>query len=76
MTFNPHCGCGCRPAGCADGCPCKECQPGPGIDFRTEQIETASRRRKRMQALLRRGDDLTTVEQLELDDLLSVMIHG
>lgn len=31
---SPHCSCGCREkAPVQDGCPCKECQPGPGIDF-------------------------------------------
>lgn len=31
---SPQCGCGCRPrTATADGCPCRECQPGPGINF-------------------------------------------
>jgi hypothetical protein len=29
-----QCGCGCRPVAVdGAGCPCRECQPGAGIDF-------------------------------------------
>ena len=29
-----HCTCGCRkPEATAPGCPCRQCQPGPGINF-------------------------------------------
>jgi hypothetical protein len=83
------CGCGCRPAGCEPGCPCKQCQPGPGIDFRTgrrsswdpENTAWGARRsedaqaRSRMVLLLERTH-LDPLEQEELDGLLTRYVHG
>jgi hypothetical protein len=59
----------------AAGCPCKECQPGEGIDYGLNRNNRARVRRERMQALLRR-DDLNTDEEQELDELLHLYIHS
>lgn len=74
MTFDPTCGCGCRPAGCAPGCACKECQPGPGLNYTTVQREKSRDLGRRMQSLLKR-EHLTAAEERELDDLLHIMIN-
>lgn len=74
MTFDPTCGCGCRPAGCEPGCPCKECQPGPGLNHRAVQRQKSRDLGFRMQSLLRR-EHLTEAEERELEDLIHVMIN-
>lgn len=69
---SPHCGCGCRPADATEpGCPCIECQPGPGII----RNPSANRRQRRIQELLMR-ETLTGDEEAELDDLLHLYIHN
>ncbi len=85
-----HCSCGCRKAeATADGCPCKECQPGPGIDYpalravRNGDIGRSlspfsgmrARDRTRMNHLLEK-DPLTKDEEAELDGLLNVYLHS
>lgn len=70
-----HCGCGCRPEDAhADGCPCPECQPGPGIDYLARSGRMTARRQRRIQELLRKPR-LTPEEESELDDLLHWYIH-
>ena len=74
---SPHCGCGCRPAGCAPGCPCKECQPGPGIDYLSRHQGRRRTSRARINHLLRIPDaDMTGAERDELEDLLTRLVHG
>lgn len=67
---SPHCGCGCRPAGCTPGCPCKECQPGPGIPHLSKHPARSQRHSRRMTELLRK-ETLTAHEEQELDRLLN-----
>lgn len=72
---SPHCGCGCRPPDVAEpGCPCKECQPGPGVDHEAKRYKVTVMRRKRMQYLLVK-DPLTPDEAEELDGLLHLYLH-
>lgn len=71
-----QCGCGCRPADAAPGCPCKECQPGPGIDHMAGRGAKARARNDRLRDLLHRPEeDLTEAETAELDGLLHWYIH-
>lgn len=69
---SPHCGCGCRPKGCAPGCPCPECQPGPGIDYGACRLAGRGRRRDRLHTLLFRmaSGSLPDDEAQELETLL------
>lgn len=72
---SPHCGCGCRPPGATEqGCPCRECQPGPGVDHTAKRRKVTVMRRGRMQYLLAK-DPLTADEAEELDGLLHLYIH-
>lgn len=72
---SPHCGCGCRPAAAlSPGCPCKECQPGPGIDHGAWSSSKEKQRRARLSHLLRL-EELTEAEAGELDGLLHWTIH-
>lgn len=74
---SPHCGCGCRPAGCAPGCPCRECQPGPGIDHIARYRERRPARRTRLNRLLRMPEEsMTDAERDELENLLDGLVHG
>ena len=62
----------------ASGCPCKECQPGPGIDYgRGIGVRTATRRAE-LTLLLRKNDraELTPAEENRLDDLCQQYIYG
>lgn len=62
----------------APGCPCAECQPGPGIDYvGNGRVRTATRRAE-MQLLLRKSarDELTDAEADRLDGLLHEYLHG
>lgn len=62
----------------ASGCPCKECQPGEGIDFgRTHGVRTATRRAE-LTLLLRKNDKgpLTPAEEARLDELCHQYIYG
>lgn len=62
--------------GHASGCPCPECQPGPGIDHSAGQSRREKLRRERLKVLLARpDDDLTPEEREEMDDLLSWYIY-
>jgi hypothetical protein len=72
-----HCGCGCRPSDAhQSGCGCKECQPGPGIDHLGNRHRFTTGRKIRMNALLAKEyDDLTMLEQSELDDLIQIYLH-
>lgn len=73
-----HCGCGCRPAGCAPGCPCRECQPGPGLARRDDASVNRLRRTRRLRHLLSRDPALFPLsddEQEELESLLDDMIR-
>lgn len=75
---SPHCGCGCRPAdACAPGCPCSECQPGPGLDHAARRHNAVGTRRARMRDLLKEQDHrtLTSGEIAELDDLIVLYLH-
>lgn len=75
---SPHCGCGCRPAAArAPGCPCKECQPGPGIDHERRRHNTVAVRRERLRELLSKQDfrTLTAEEDQELEGLLHLYLH-
>lgn len=61
-----------------DGCPCKECQPGDGIDFgRKHGVRTATRRAE-LTLLLRKNDRgaLTPAEEARLDELCQQYIYG
>ena len=51
------------------GCPCKECQPGPGLNFESIRWNRVKNRQARLRALLQK-DELTRREQDELDMLL------
>jgi hypothetical protein len=62
----------------ADGCPCKECQPGSGIDFdRGAGVRTATRRAE-LKLLLKKNDAgaLTPAEEERLDYLCHDYIYG
>lgn len=56
-----------------DGCACKECQPGDGIDFGSERWNKIQKRRTRLRVLLQR-EVLTQREQDELDELLHLYV--
>jgi hypothetical protein len=61
-----------------DGCPCKECQPGPGIDFdRGAGVRTATRRAE-LRLLLKKNDEglLTPAEEDRLDELCHQYLYG
>lgn len=69
------CGCGCRPRGLlADGCPCRECQPGQGLHKPSEQQAAERKKETRMMLLLHRTF-LSLEEQDELDVLLDWYIR-
>lgn len=72
------CGCGCRPQHTeGPGCPCRQCQPGPGIDFPGQRRSRLRQSRGRMQYLLAQDfDRLSVPEQQELDQLLEMYLHG
>jgi hypothetical protein len=60
------------------GCPCKQCQPGDGIDFdRGAGVRTATRRAE-MRLLLKKNDagTLTPAEEDRLDYLCHDYIYG
>ena len=57
------------------GCPCKECQPGSGIDYGAIRHNVTRRRQARMRVLLQR-DPLTPAEERELDDLLHIYLYS
>lgn len=62
----------------ASGCPCKECQPGPGIDYdRGIGVRTATRRAE-MRLLLKKNDQgtLTPAEETRLDELCHQYLYG
>jgi hypothetical protein len=62
----------------APGCPCKECQPGEGIDFdRGHGVRTATRRAE-MRLLLKKNDqgNLTPAEADRLDELCHLYLHS
>jgi hypothetical protein len=71
------CGCGCRSSAAeAPGCACKECQPGPGIDYLGNRHRLTTIRKVRMNFLLSLNfERLTQDEKAELDDLLSIYLH-
>lgn len=74
MSWN-LCGCGCRRAETfGPGCPCPECQPGPGINHLGRHNLRSRQRTLRMTELLKR-DDLSPEEAAELDDLLHVYLY-
>ena len=60
-------------AGGASECGCKECGPGPGIDYASVRHNRFRTRQARLRVLLQR-DDLTGREQQELDELLHLYI--
>lgn len=62
-----QCGCGCRPVGLEAGCPCPECQPGPGISYRLRHRTRI--RHARIRVLMGKAQ-LTEDEAGELDALL------
>lgn len=46
-----YCGCGCRPEEATEpGCPCRQCQPGPGINFIRGLAKIAKRNAELMAA--------------------------
>jgi hypothetical protein len=57
-----------------DGCGCKECQPGPGLDFGSIRHNRTRQRRERLRVLLQR-ENLSDSEAVELDELLHLYIH-
>lgn len=60
------------------GCPCKECQPGPGIDYGRGTGARTATRRAELTLLLRKNDrgELTPAEENRLDDLCQQYIYG
>lgn len=58
-----------------EGCGCKECQLGSGIDYGAVRHNVTRRRQARMRVLLQR-DLLTPDEERELDDLLHIYLHS
>lgn len=71
-----QCGCGCRPADThGTGCPCRECQPGGGIDHLAQYNRRSRRHTNRMQELLQRHF-LTPAETAELDALLEAFVNN
>lgn len=62
----------------AAGCPCKECQPGEGIDFAKHLSVRRQRDRLRLKELLEKNDRgvLTPAEEAELDDVCSSYLFG
>lgn len=77
VDLGAQCGCGCRPESATEpGCPCKECQPGPGIDHEGNQGFKERHRRERLRYLLAKDTDLLTDSEVEeLDGLLHWTIH-
>lgn len=77
QTLTPnHCGCGCRPAGATEpGCPCPECQPGPGVNYTVRRSQAYQRRAARMRVLLEK-DELTKEENAELEELFAHYIYS
>lgn len=73
MTWN-LCDCGCRPAGCAPGCPCRECQPGEGIKFRGRNRSLDRARQARLTHLLML-ENPTPEQEAEADTLLHRFIY-
>jgi hypothetical protein len=59
----------------APGCPCRQGQPGPGINFLGSYSLRSRMRTQRIDTLLRKKE-LTPQEEAELDDLLHSIIHG
>lgn len=61
----------------APGCPCPECQPGPGVDHLGNRHRLTVQRKTRMNTLLAiEWERLTTEEQGELNDLISIYLHS
>lgn len=60
------------------GCPCKECQPGDGIDYARHLSARRYQMRKRLTVLLEKNDRgaLTPAEETELDSLCSGYLFG
>lgn len=75
--LSAQCGCGCRPSDAhSEGCGCKECQPGPGIDFAGTRHQFTTGRKLRMNYLIERDyDTLTEMEQVELDSLVQLYLY-
>lgn len=73
VDLGAQCSCGCRTEDAeGPGCPCPECQPGPGLNFvvrRKHVLRTA-----RIQALLAKGT-LSPEEDRELEALASTSMY-
>lgn len=61
----------------ASGCPCPECQPGPGVDHELVRRNSVAVRRARLRELLNEQDfrTLTELEDAELEGLLHLYLH-
>lgn len=59
-------------------CPCKECQPGPGVDHSARLGARSRYRRQRLKVLLEKNDTggLDPAEETELDDLCHTYLFG
>lgn len=69
------CRCGCRPVSATrPGCPCPECQPGPGLEHAALRKRNSQVLETRMLLLIHR-ETLTDDESSELDGLLNWYIH-
>jgi hypothetical protein len=72
-TYTP-CRCGCRAPDAPVPCACKECSPGPGLDYAAKRRAQTQPNEARMMHLLHSAT-LTEREQTELDNLLDWYIH-
>lgn len=61
-----------------DGCPCKQCQPGPGLDFSWKLSQRGRTQRLRLKVLLAKNDrgELTPDEETELDGMCHDYLFG
>ena len=84
------CRCGCRDkSATTTGCPCRQCQPGPGIDYQARRTVRnadigrslrprtgmSTRDRTRMNHLLEK-DPLSKDDEAELDQILNIYLHS
>jgi len=63
---------------CPEDCICKECQPGPGIDFDGRVGVRTATRRAELRLLLKKNDQgrLTLAEEARLDELCHQYVFG